>query len=67
MENSETEFELVSELSNYALVRDRERRVIKPSVMYGYADLIAFSLSVSEELDDLDPRTYLEAVKSKDS
>lgn len=52
--------------SSYNLVRDRERRQIRPPQRFGYADLIAYALNM--ELDDqgTDPSNYKEAIAGKD-
>ena len=53
-------------LPNYQLVRDRTRRVPKPTqreITY----LIAYALMTATELDKHEPSTYEEAVECKDS
>jgi len=61
--------ELVTQhdLSNYQLTRDREKRVIKPPKRYGHADIICYALSVAEEIQNSEPKTWREAIESKDS
>lgn len=46
------------DLTNYQLGRDRERRTIKPPTRFGYADLIAYALTVSHESGNEEPSTY---------
>lgn len=53
--------------SSYNLVRDRERRQIRPPQRYGYADIIAYALSVEEEDQENDPINYKEAISGIDS
>ena len=36
------------DLSNYQLVRDRAKRVIKPTKRYGHADIICYALNFAE-------------------
>ena len=61
--------ELVTQhdLSNYQLTRDREKRVTKPTKRYGHADIICYALSVAEEIQNSEPRTWREAIESEDS
>ena len=54
-------------LRNYQLVRDRKKRESKPPKRYAYADLIAFALSAAQGIEEDEPKTYTEAVSSKDS
>lgn len=51
----------------YLLARDRERRCIKAPSRFGYADMVAFALTAAEEIDGEEPKTYSEAVNSKES
>lgn len=55
-----------SELADYSLARDRERRSIKVPSRYGYADIMAFAFSVAEDIGDEEPRTYRDAVTGKE-
>ena len=48
-------------------MRDREKRITRPPKKYAYADLIAFALTVADELDTDEPKTYSEAVNIDDS
>lgn len=36
-----------TDTNNYQLVRDREPRIKKPTQRFGYADLIAYALSMT--------------------
>ncbi|WVZ03280.1 hypothetical protein V8G54_024086 [Vigna mungo] len=55
------------DLRNYQLVRDRERRISKPTKRFGEADLICYALNAAKDLERLDePRSYKEALDSSD-
>ena len=41
-----------TQLRDYHLTRDRERRQIRPPQRYGYADLIAYALATSHKIDE---------------
>ena len=43
---------------SYRLVRDRAKRQVKAPQRYGYADLIAYALSVELEANSADPANY---------
>ncbi|KAH9800560.1 hypothetical protein KPL71_000707 [Citrus sinensis] len=47
----------------YQLTRDRERRKAKAPVRYRYADLIAYALTTSHQIDDDEPKNYKEAIQ----
>ncbi|KAH9684870.1 Integrase catalytic domain-containing protein [Citrus sinensis] len=47
----------------YQLTRDRERRKAKTPVRYGYADLIAYILTTSHQIDKDEPKNYKEAIQ----
>lgn len=49
---------------SYQLVRDRTRRVSKPTQRYGYADLINYALSTFFETTEVEPDTCNEAMKA---
>ena len=50
-------------VQQYYIARDREKRTIKPPHKYGEADLVAYSLSVADNIDSSEePSTYEEAV-----
>ncbi|OAE23043.1 hypothetical protein AXG93_3571s1060 [Marchantia polymorpha subsp. ruderalis] len=53
-------------LDSYQLARDRHKRETRAPKRFGYSDLVAFALVAAEELEDLEPRLYREAVMSKD-
>ena len=67
MSESEAESEDDQGDRSYQLVRDRERRVIRPPKRYAHADLIAFALTAAHELDSNEPKTYSEAVRGNES
>lgn len=54
-----------SEGDTYQLARDREKRIIRPPRKYIVLDLIAYALSAAHEINDDEPRTYLEVMTSK--
>ncbi|KAH9658397.1 hypothetical protein KPL70_023479 [Citrus sinensis] len=54
-----------SEEDTYQLARDRKKRTIRPPKRYAVADLIAYALNAAQELNDDEPRTYQEAITSK--
>ncbi|CAA7055049.1 unnamed protein product [Microthlaspi erraticum] len=53
-------------LDNYLLARDRERRVRRPPSMFEGTDFVAYALASAEAIELDEPRTYFEALKSKD-
>ncbi|KAH9743535.1 hypothetical protein KPL70_003339 [Citrus sinensis] len=53
-----------TQLRDYHLAKDREMRQIRPPQRYGYADLIAYALAASHEIDEDEPTSYKEAIKS---
>ena len=50
------------EEQHYSLVRDRERRTIKPPSRFGYKDLASFAILVSSG----DPSTFQEAMLNEE-
>lgn len=52
--------------NDYSLCRDRERKKIKPPQRFGYADMIAYALNAASMVTDEEPRSYEEAMESKD-
>src|SRR4030065_63381 len=52
---------------DYLLARYRERSTIVAPRRYGYVDLVSYALNAAEELQDSDPRTFKEALESKDN
>ena len=50
-------------VQQYSIARDRERRTIKPPYKYGESDLVAYALSVADNIESSEePSTYKEAV-----
>lgn len=49
------------------MVKDKANRMSKLVLRYGHADLIAYALSVSEEISSSEPKTYTEALKEPDA
>ncbi|KAH9702699.1 hypothetical protein KPL70_010850 [Citrus sinensis] len=56
-----------TDIQDYQLARDRQRRVIKTPKRFAYADLIAYALTAAHELDNDEPKTYREAVSGNDA
>ena len=55
-------------VQQYSIARDRERRTIKQPQKYGEADMIAYALSVVDNIkSNEEPSTYEEAVSCSDS
>lgn len=48
------------------LISDRQSRVIKPTQIYGQANLVAFALIFAEEIIYLKPINYREALTNKE-
>lgn len=66
-EQAETQDEEESDDSDsYQLVRDRAKRVSKPTQRYGFTNLISQALSAFTEPTEDEAETYHEATKSKD-
>ena len=57
----------ISATPGYLLTRDREKRIRKPNPKYIHADIAAYALLSYEELSENEPKTYYEAIKSKQS
>ncbi|KAE8692398.1 hypothetical protein F3Y22_tig00110839pilonHSYRG00037 [Hibiscus syriacus] len=58
---NQQETEPETRLDDYNLVRDRQRRTIRPPERFGHADMISYALSVAEEIEEADPNNYKEA------
>ena len=55
-------------VQRYSIVKDRERMTIKPPQKYGEADLVAYALSVADNIESIEePSTYEETVSCNDS
>ena len=69
-ENFEPEIETETQeedLSNYQLARDRTRRDVKAPERYIEADIIAYALHIANQSTEPEPRSYSEAINSRDS
>ncbi|KAL5579868.1 hypothetical protein UlMin_012310 [Ulmus minor] len=64
-EQVETHEEMPTTSSDYQLTRDRSKRQVKPTQRFGYSDFAAFALISFQELNEVEPKTYLEAIKGK--
>ena len=53
-----------TQVQGYQLTKDREKRQIRPPQRYGYANLIAYALVASHDIDVDEPKRYAEAVQS---
>ena len=54
-------------VQRYSIARDRERRTIKPPQKYGEVDLVAYALSVADNIESSEESsTYEEAVSCRD-
>ena len=54
-------------VQQYSIARDRERRTIKPPQKYSEADMVAYALSVADNIEySEEPSTYEEAVSYSD-
>lgn len=49
------------------MARDRERRTIRPPSKFEDVDFLAYALASAENLEVEEPRSYKEAMESKDS
>lgn len=47
-------------------MRDRARRISKPTQRYGYVYLINYALSTFLKKTEIEPETYHEAMKNRD-
>ena len=56
---------ITSQMNDYQLTRDREKRVIKLPKRYGIADMISYALAVAEEVIGEEPVSYKQAMGSK--
>lgn len=65
-EEQTTTTEVTEDLSNYQLARDRVCREIGKPARYTEDSALAFALSVAEEIESEEPRSYEEAMRSKD-
>ena len=55
-------------VQQYSIARDREGRTIKPPKKYGEPNMVAYALSVANNIDSSEePSTYEEAVSCSDS
>lgn len=55
-----------SDLRDYQLARDRQKRESRPPRRFGYAYFIAYALTAAEEVDCSEPTSYQEAMNCKD-
>ena len=53
-------------LDSYQLTRDRQRRIVKLVQRLSYADILAYALVVTSDLDNGEPKSYKEVVSYKE-
>lgn len=63
---SEAEEDSPKDLKNYMLARDRKKRNIRPPSRFDDADVAAYALVMSEQVEEDEPLTFWEAIRSKD-
>ena len=51
----------------YSIATGRERREIRPPQKYGFSDLVAYALTIAEDMGIEEPSTYTEAVSCSES
>lgn len=51
-------------LEDYHLTKDRERKMIRPLIGFGYTNLIVSLLATSYKIDEEEPKSYKEAMQS---
>lgn len=56
---------LTTDLQQYQLARDKERRHIRPLARYAYAYMVAYALISTEDISIEEPNSYIEALKSE--
>ena len=49
------------EIKNFQLTRDRERRQPKPTNMYGFSNMVTYSLSTCHDIEYQEPQNFTEA------
>ncbi|KAL2466629.1 CCHC-type domain-containing protein [Abeliophyllum distichum] len=54
-------------LRDYQLVRDRERRQVRPNLKYVSSNLMEFVIDLGQSLESVEPFSYEEAVNCKNS
>lgn len=59
-DTSQHEQESRAQEQDYQLTRDRDKRQIRPTKKYGYADLIVYALATAHEIDDNEPKSFKE-------
>lgn len=53
-----------SSIQDYQLTRDKEKRKVKAPKRLGYADLIAYALTTSNDLENEEPKSYGKVIAS---
>lgn len=52
------------QLEDYYFTKDRESKMIRPLIGFGYANLIVSSLAISHKIDEEEPKSYKEAMQN---
>ncbi|KAH9651033.1 hypothetical protein KPL70_026595 [Citrus sinensis] len=64
---TEGEVPQATNLQQYQLARDREKRHTRPPTRYAYADMVAYALMSAEDVTIEEPNSYREAVNNKNN
>ncbi|KAE8683864.1 hypothetical protein F3Y22_tig00111166pilonHSYRG00202 [Hibiscus syriacus] len=59
---NQQEAEPETRFDDYNMMRDRQRRTIRPPERYGHVDLISYTLNVAEEIEEVEPNNFKELV-----
>uniref|UniRef100_A0A2N9IN85 Integrase catalytic domain-containing protein n=1 Tax=Fagus sylvatica TaxID=28930 RepID=A0A2N9IN85_FAGSY len=62
VQDSTDEVDAPQQQQQYSIATSREKRQIRPPQRYAHADLVAFSLTVVETIEDQKPSSYHEAI-----
>lgn len=62
---SQEQLESKAQEHDYQLIRDREKRQIRPLKRYRYRDLITYTLIAAHIIDDEEPKTYKKTIQNK--
>lgn len=63
VEGQDDQEDQIGTIQDYQLTRDRERRNIRAPQRLGYAYLIAYALSITDDLSEDEPTTYRDATE----
>ena len=51
---------------SYSIARDRGRREVRPPLRYGFDNMVAYALSIADETIHDEPKSYKEAITSRE-